>query len=252
MAASTLTLIGTTMTGLTLTGNDIFPGYLLINGSSQGTFTLPVDVQGFKTVGELKIMISNLADISLPWLEHVTGLLDYSSSNSNKELNLPHLKSVGAIQISTANSSLQTITLSELESITTGYTISSNTVGFWFTLSVSGITKLELPKLKSVVGGISITGLTAARKLETISFPKLESLTGTLTITGTSNTAFKDLSDFSKLTSAAGITISGFPQLKNFEPLKGVINSFAAEAWKISNCGYNPSYQDMIDGKYTN
>jgi hypothetical protein len=22
--------------------------------------------------------------------------------------------------------------------------------------------------------------------------------------------------------------------------------------WNVSNCGYNPSYQDMVDGKYKN
>jgi hypothetical protein len=248
----TLSLYGATMTGLTIIGDDEFAGKLYIGTPPSGVTNFPVTIQGFKKVGELEISIGTyISAIDFLWIEEVAGLLNFSSGSAVKTINLPNLKSAGGIQINYYNA-LETFNLPILEKIA-GYTNASGAVAGNFTYGVSSnIVSLTLPKLQSVVGNISITGLTATRKLETISFPELDSLTGTLTITGTNNPAFTDLSGFSNLTSAGGVTISYFTQLKDFEPLKNVLPSLDAVVWKITNCGYNPTYKDMLAGKYSN
>jgi hypothetical protein len=249
----TISLYGATLrTGLTMIGADEFSGKLYIGSPPANITKFPVTMQGFKKVGNMEISTTSyITDLDFSWLEEVTGLLNFSSGSAVKTISLPNLKSAGGIQISYYNA-LETLSMPKLEKIG-GYTNTSGvTVGnFTYTVS-SNIVSLTLPKLQSVVGNISITGLTATRLLETIGFPELQSLTGTLTLTGTSNTKFKDLSGFSKLSSAGGVTISNFTQMKDFSPLKNAISSFDAETWKISGCGYNPTYQDMVEGKYSN
>lgn len=240
-----------TQVGLTLIGDDEFAGKLYIGAPPVDATEFPITIHGFKKVGSVEFSVSdrNIDEVTLDWLEEVDGLLSFSSGSKIKRLSLPKLQKVGGLQISYYNA-LETLNLPELMTIT-GYTSGTATVGN-FTYSVSSnITAVTLPQLQSIVGNLSITGLTATRPLATISFPELESLTGTFTITGTNNAVFKDLSGFSKLKKTAGITISNFTQLKNFEPLKGVIPLADAAAWKISGCSYNPTHQDMVDGKYT-
>jgi hypothetical protein len=247
-----LELSGTTAAGLTLTGDELFPGALYIASPPSGTANLSMTVQGIKTVGALQVAASYYTAIDLPWLEHVTELIYFSSGAAIQTINLPNLESTGGLQIANC-AALTALNLPRLKTIT-GYTNASGALAGGFTCAVtsSNITALTFPVLESVTGSVSITGLTAARKLETIGFPALQSLTGTLAITGTSNATFKDLSGFSALTSAGGVEIRNFTQLKDFEPLKNVIPSLAAGKWTVTGCGYNPSYQQMEEGAYSN
>jgi hypothetical protein len=92
-------------------------------------------------------------------------------------------------------------------------------------------------------------------KLTNISFPALQSITGVLSLTANSyspNSLITDLNGFSTLTSVAGVTISYFKELKNFEPLKNVIPNLESGTWKITGCGYNPTLRDVKEGKYSN
>jgi hypothetical protein len=168
---------------------------------------------------------------------------------------LSYLETAGGINLTNLGS-LATLNLPALTEIT-GYSSGTATLGgFTYGVSSNKITTVSLPNLKSVVGNVAITGLAAAYPLATISFPALKTITGTLTITGTNNTKFTDLSGFNALTSAAGVAISNFTQLKDFEPLKGLFTpmpapELTADTWKITGCGYNPTYRDMVDGKYS-
>jgi hypothetical protein len=247
-----LELSGATAAGLTLTGDEEFPGALYIASPPSGTANLSMTVQGIRKVGAVQVAASYYTVIDLPWLEHVTELIYFSSGAAIQTINLPNLESTGGLQIAGCTV-LTALNLPKLKTIT-GYTNASGALAGSFTYAVtsSNITELTLPVLESVTGNVSITGLTAARKLATIGFPALQSLTGTLAITGTNNATFKDLSGFSALTSAGGVTISNFTQLKDFEPLKGVIPALTAGKWTVTGCGYNPGYQQMVDGDYNN
>jgi hypothetical protein len=245
-----LELTGSTMNGLTLIGDDVFPGTLYIGSVVSGVIGFPVTIQGFKTVGNLTVSSSYLTAFAMPQLERVTGLVNFSSGSTIATIDLPNLASAGGIGINYYNA-LTTLNLPKLATVT-GYTDAAGAAKGDFTYTVSSnIASVTLPELTSVVGNVSFTGLTAARPLATLSLPKLASLTGTLTITGTNNATFTDLSGFGALTSAGGITISNFTQLKNFAPLKNVIPALSADTWKVTGCGYNPTYQNMVDGNYS-
>jgi hypothetical protein len=261
MDIGTLSFAYTTLVrtkGIKLIGDETFNGNLSLVFALAATApasapAFPVTVEGIKVVGGLEI-VGNPGNSQIPitaiefdWLERVTGLLYFYNLNKVTRIELPNLQEVGGLKISLTN--LETLLLPKLEEIT-GYTSGTTAAGdFDYTVSNNNITALELSKLKSVVGDISITGLIAARKLATISFPALESITGTLTIAGTSNTMFKNLSGFSILKSAAGVTISNFTQLSDFSPLAKVVCSLPnATAWKITGCGGTPanySYETM-------
>jgi hypothetical protein len=239
--------VGTLSSGATgriiLLGDEV--SYTSFEGSS-----FPFVIQeGFKTIGRLYLNNTNFTSVDFSWFEHIRNDIYFYYQYNIEELEFPNLKSAGGINI-VGNNKLKTFSMPKLETIT-GYTDTRGNAqgGFVYTVS-SDIASVELPALKSIVGDVSITGLAAARPLETIDFSSLQSITGKLTVSGTNNAAFKDLSKFGALTSAAGVTIAGFTQLNDFEPLKNVIPSLSADTWAVGGCGYNPTYQDMTDGKY--
>jgi hypothetical protein len=234
--------------GLTLVGNETFPGKLSLLFTTATTAPasapdFPLTVKGIKTVEGLEIAGTpntgmapfDMMDIS--WLERVTGLLKISGMQRIKGINLSNLQSAGDLKLLNLNF-LENLNLPKLEEIT-GYASGAATVGGFEFSGTSKVAAIELPELKSVEGNISITGLPAGNPTSgTISFPELESLTGTLTITSTNNAKFTSLNGFSALESAAGITISGFTQLSDFSPLGKVVCSLPDFiAWKITNCG---------------
>ena len=62
--------------------------------------------------------------------------------------------------------------------------------------------------------------------------------------------------DFSGLTSARSVTITGQKWLTDFTMFKGLFPKenpaiATADLWKVSDCGYNPTFDDMTKGFYT-
>ena len=89
-----------------------------------------------------------------------------------------------------------------------------------------------------------------------ISYPNVESISGDLSITCPFS-AFGPNGivsiDFSGLKSVKSINISGQGDINNFSTFKYLFeNNILTEAsqWDVTDCGYNPTYQDMKDGKY--
>jgi hypothetical protein len=236
---------------LTLIGDDVFAGTLRILCVSSTATDLPATVQGFKTVGTLDMTLYYASIIELPWLERVTNLLSFSSCSSAETLRLPNLVSVGGFYLYGA-SQLTVLDLPKLATVD-GYldAYGNETGNFYFDIWLDAA--VTLPELKSVAGDLTFTGFDNVN-LPTFSLPKLTTITGTLKVEtyagNISNPMFTDLGCFGALTSAAGVTITNFTQLKDFTPLKNVIPALSADTWKITGCGYNPSYQDMTDGKY--
>ena len=52
------------------------------------------------------------------------------------------------------------------------------------------------------------------------------------------------------LAKVGGVTIKDQPSLKDFSTFSRVIPGLDAALWRISGCGYNPTWQDMADGKH--
>ena len=90
-------------------------------------------------------------------------------------------------------------------------------------ITIHGFSAFSCPELVSIAGSLSAD---AASKLTSFDMPKLKSLSGV---------------NFVKLTSFSDFSI--------FEPfIKD--NQITEPNWIVSGCKYNPTYQDMIDGKY--
>ena len=247
----TLYLNGTTYNRLTLIGNDKFPGELSFGALPSSVTVFPVTVQGFEEVGALTLGVSTLIAVDFPWLKRVNRMLQYNGGGSTEILRFTNLKSAGGLSFYNLYA-LQTLDFPNLEEIT-GYTSGTATRGdiVYYGSNRASITALEFPKLKSVVGGITLTLSYTSGALKDIRFPKLQSITGTLTIAGASNLPITDLSGFSNLEIAAGVTISNFTQLSDFSPLRKVVCSLPdAAAWKITGCGGTPanySYEKMTE-----
>ena len=90
-------------------------------------------------------------------------------------------------------------------------------------ITIHGFSAFSCPELVSIAGSLSAD---AASKLTSFDMPKLKSLSGV---------------NFVKLTSFSDFSI--------FEPfIKD--NQITEPNWIVSGCKYNPTYQDMKDGKY--
>lgn len=110
--------------------------------------------------------------------------------------------------------------------------------------------------LKTVNGNLSIKGLYVAKDLDMSS---LTTVTSTFTFYGATSRSYAsrstitNLDTFYALTSAKKVDIRYAGALVDYSGLKNVIPSLSSSSsWKVSDCAYNPSYDDMLNGRYTN
>jgi hypothetical protein len=232
--------------GLTITGDEIFGGILNFGYLPAGLN--PPVVKGIKKCGGLIVSVGSdyKGNIEISGVEEVAGTIDFKSSNSVRVISLPDLKKAGTI-VFQYNYGITNLLLPELVEITGDFTypvVYSNYYG-------GPLAEVRLPKLTTVGGSFSMTGITAQQTITGIDMPLLNSVGGTLTLSGTGNTNFTDVGNFSNLTSAKGVSVSGFTNLVDFTGFAGVIPALDATSWKITNCGYNPTWQNMSDGDHT-
>lgn len=166
----------------------------------------------------LSVSAYGLDKVSMPNLTEVGGIFDISSSP--KAVELPLLKKVGKA-----------------------------------TIDASPMKKLSMPALQTVNGDYIISsGTYNADELAEIDMPALTTVNGILNISGFSsyygNSKLKNLDGFPALKSVIGITVSYNSSLTDFKGLKNVLPSLVASNWKVSYNAYNPSYEDMLAGKY--
>lgn len=115
-------------------------------------------------------------------------------------------------------------------------------------------THLEVPLLEKVK---SFT-MSEWFKLENFNFPKLSTVEKKFSFKGVRSQWDKNnecittnLNAFSALTQAESIEVQFAAHLTDFTGLKNVVQNVEAKNWKVENNKYNPTHQDMLDGKYT-
>ena len=122
-------------------------------------------------------------------------------------------------------------------------------------ININGYHTLSLPNLASVSGMCLISTGYDIYSLTDIQAPLLTKIGGQLFVTGQNgsspNTLMTNLNGFSSLTSVQSATIINSQALTDFTGLKNAIPSLSSANWTVNNNLYNPSYQDMVDGKYT-
>ena len=139
----------------------------------------------------------------------------------------------------------------------------------------STLTGLEMPNLESVktinVGSAGKMKIFKAPKLkecttfmfkggvlvEDLDFSSLEKVDAFTYYGATAAAKAKDciltnMNAFSALKSATKIDIRYCGNLADFSGLKNVVGSISSSSnWTVMGCAYNPTLQDMMDGKYT-
>lgn len=245
--AGTLYLYGSSMVNMTsIIGDEDFDGKISIYTPTAAVTTLPT-ITGIKSLKSLYVSTSSnyKTSIDLNNLEVVKEDMTFQSCTYATEINCNSLTQAGYIKFLYCND-VQSINMPALKTIT-GY---DETAGdFNYTVS-SDLDKLDLSSLVSVDGSFTVSSIDSDAEMTKIDLGKIESIRGALTMSG-SNAYFTDLSTFSTLTSVGSVSITTLTKLTSFEGLKGVISSLSASSWTVSGCAYNPSYQDMVDGKYS-
>ena len=119
-------------------------------------------------------------------------------------------------------------------------------------------TNILCPKLKTINGkfDIATSSFMFDMEVDKVSYPNVESISENLSIT----CPYSDFGsngilsiDFSGLKSAKGISISGQGDVTDFSSFKYLFenNVLTGESqWSVKECGYNPTFQEMKDGKY--
>lgn len=171
-----------------------------------------------KIQGNLNLSTYGLDKVSVPNLKEIGGMFYLSSAP--KEIELPVLKKTGMTNI-----------------------------------DASSMQKFSLPALETVDGDCIITsGAYNSDYLSEIEMPKLTTINGTLDVSGYSswygNSKLTNLNGFSALKNVKGIKVSYNSSLSDFTGLKNLLSSITASGWNVTNNAYNPTYQDMLDGKY--
>lgn len=280
---STLDLRLVAATRLTeLRGGD-FGGSLRIDASSltPQPEAMPFGITGFKNLDTLRIAgfthISELSlptescddltiencgsqapfTLSLPNLVEVRGTLLCRNCGKTGEANsasFPRLKNVGRqLSFYVGASSFTALEFPLLETVGNGEPVSDDPADDYalYTMPSGCAGKFILPSLQRVNGSMLVsTWNTSTDRAVAFRFPSLQSVAGEISV---GHTAYKNRSvatlDFSALTAAGAIRIGNLSSVTDFSTFTQVLPRLSEQTWSVTDCGYNPTYQQMLDGE---
>ncbi len=221
-----------------------------------------ITFEGFRKVGALEVYVWE-GSLLLPFVYEVEGDCSCMVGNSGADdrIELANLKKVGGtiglfahqiscpslvtigkkLKFSDNNTAFEVLSLPVLESVGNGSLALTNPC---LDIDLRWCKSLKLPVLKQIQGSVNI----AAGVAERIAMPALTTLDGTLQITG--NNSVLTTLDFPLLAAIRKVEIKNCTALKDYSTFAGVIPELNSSTWRISGCGYNPTWQDMSDGKY--
>lgn len=280
---STLDLRLVAATRLTeLRGGD-FSGSLRIDASSltPQPEAMPFEITGFKSLDTLRIAgfthISALSlptescddltiencgsqapfTLSLPNLVEVRGTLLCRNCGKAGEANsasFPRLRNIGRqLSFYVGASSFTALEFPLLETIGNGEPVSDDPADDYalYTMPSGCAGKFILPSLQRVNGSMLVsTWNTSTDRAVAFRFPSLQSVAGEISV---GHTAYKNRSvatlDFSALTAAGAIRIGNLSSVTDFSTFTQVLPRLSEQTWSVTDCGYNPTYQQMLDGE---
>lgn len=222
------TLIGNEITSLTqmtlyapeikiegikeLTTTDYFSYW--VSGSS--TESLQLNIK--KITGAFRFyLVAAVGQFDAPDLEEINGELSFYVQGRSR-VNMPSLKKVGTFDAGNC-CNMELLLLPALETVKGNFNIRSN----------------------DFYGG----------HLDGISMPALTTIGGKLTLNAyQEKKASLELINFPLLTAVTAVEIKSNMGLFDFSGMKSVIPILTPETWTVSGNGYNPQYQDMVDGNW--
>lgn len=251
-----------------ITGPETFNGSIYINTSTVENFTIEgvSNIQGSFThttntklknfimpfsriAGDVVVGLSranrgvSIESIQFPKLQEIGGKLDLNYNRFVKKIEFPVLKRIigNDSYIGTAKIDDGCI-FNELESI--GSTPEATTE---FYISDG---EIKCPKLKTISGSLEISTNTST--ITAISYPTLEAISNKLTISKGDKVVTNI--DFSGLKTIQQVAIESYSGVNDFSTFRYLFeNNILTEAsqWTVTKCGYNPTFQDMKEGRYT-
>ena len=280
---STLDLRLVAATRLTeLRGGD-FSGSLRIDASSltPQPEAMPFEITGFKSLDTLRIAgfthISALSlptescddltiencgsqapfTLSLPNLVEVRGTLLCRNCGKAGEANsasFPRLRNIGRqLSFYVGASSFTALEFPLLETVGNGEPVSDDPADDYalYTMPSGCASEFILPSLQRVNGSMLVsTWNTSTDRAVAFRFPSLQSVAGEISV---GHTAYKNKSvatlDFSALTAAGAIRIGNLSSVTDFSTFTQVLPRLSEQTWSVTDCGYNPTYQQMLDGE---
>lgn len=280
---STLDLRLVAATRLTeLRGGD-FGGSLRIDASSltPQPEAMPFEITGFKNLDTLRIAgfthISELSlptescddltiencgsqapfTLSLPNLVEVRGTLLCRNCGKAGEANsasFPRLINVGRqLSFYVGASSFTVLEFPLLETVGNGEPVSDDPADDYalYTMPSGCAGEFILPSLQRVNGSMLVsTWNTSTDRAVAFRFPSLQSVAGEISV---GHTAYKNKSvatlDFSALTAAGAVRIGNLSSVTDFSTFTQALPRLSEQTWSVTDCGYNPTYQQMLDGE---
>lgn len=215
-------------------------------------FVMPfIRVAGDMTIALNSGSVNTAAEIEFPKLQEIGGTLTLGSNSNANNIAFPSLKKIlGSCSVTTTDLK-NDIEFTNLESI--GTDGADEQIKFEIEA-----TNILCPKLKTINGkfDIATSSFMFGMEVDKVSYPNVESISENLSIT----CPYSDFGsngilsiDFSGLKSVKGISISGQGDVTDFSSFKYLFenNVLTGESqWSVRECAYNPTYQDMKNGKY--
>lgn len=200
------------------------------------SFSLPKEVSGNLTISNSG---NNESFIDFGNLESIGGTFSVESF-TKPNLEIKKIKKVGTISFTRWNYVIESVSFPSLTECG-DLTINSFDV----------IESLSMPLLTQAKSFSVIE----CPVLDNITVPLLKKIEGQLKLQGArwyDEYVITHLDDFAALTSVGSVSIQYARRLNDFTGLKNVVNGLESSNWMVSDCEYNPTLQDMKDGKYTN
>ena len=196
--------------------------------------------------------------------EKISGDLAYSSSIATQKFpDFINLKTVeGELKVTAFSnpalkiSGIKEIGTLNLRNLSTAQSIEMPDMAKIGAFSMNGMANLTNFSAPQMTENETFT-LTACIKLTNINVPKLKTVKGLFKFHGNSRannasqSLITNLNSFSTLASVGSVEIKFAGNLGNFEGLKNVLAGLDASKWVVSDCKYNPTFQNMLDGNYT-
>jgi len=208
--------------------------FQLIRANVLETIKMPATVQDITLNGGNSATLVPVFD----GLEEITGTLSVTNYKL-ADVAFPNIKRIGTYS-QTSGSAQKTLTFADLESIES------------LKLSLTALTTLSAPKLARI-GTLDFSSMW---KLEQVDWPLLEEITGEMKIWGATYSAgaayceMANLDGFSSVSKIGSVNIKWCGALVNYSGLENALPALSADQWSVTGCKYNPTFQDMLDGRY--
>jgi hypothetical protein len=243
-----------------LVGDEVFHGILSLDPGNDIPFP---ELEGFKEVDSLYFYPFRMSEIHIAGIRKVNrGVYIQGAYTAIKNFSMSIEETGGNLIV---NIPSMTATPENMDSIKIDR-LRSVGGNLELTFYTKAIKALSCPELTAVGGNFNLsTGYDEVyettvyhRGFETLSFPKLKSIGGKLYIFSDStyeqynNDYLQNLDGFAELSAVKQIEIRHQKALTDYSGLKNAFRSLASENdWTVSDNAYNPSCQDLSDGKWT-